>query len=281
MVEYLSKSNTNTEARQMFDGEEASLKALTETNTVRVPNPLRVCSHPDGSGAVFIMEHLDLKSLRSHSGKLGEQLARLHLHNNSLKQKEEKEESRVGGQFDDNTGTRKENCAVSDFGFPVTTCCGYLPQDNSWSSSWVNFYTNQKLGQQMDMVEKKCGDREARELWPQLQRQIPHLFEGVEVVPALLHGDLWGGNVGELETEPVIFDPTCFYGHSEYEFGITTMFGGFSSSFFSSYHKLIPKAAGFEERQQLYQLFHYLNHWNHFGSGYRSSSLSIMRKLIK
>lgn len=60
----------------MFDGEEASLKALTETNTVRVPNPLRVCSHPDGSGAVFIMEHLDLKSLRSHSGKLGEQLAR-------------------------------------------------------------------------------------------------------------------------------------------------------------------------------------------------------------
>lgn len=54
----------------------------------------------------------------------------------------------------------------------------------------------------MDMVEKKCGDREARELWPQLQRQIPHLFEGVEVVPALLHGDLWGGNVGELETEP-------------------------------------------------------------------------------
>jgi fructosamine-3-kinase len=78
----------------------------------------------------------------------------------------------------------------------------------------------------------------------------------------------------------VIFDPASFYGHAEFEFGIATMFGGFPNSFFKAYHEVIPKAQGFEKRLELYQLFHYLNHWNHFGGGYRSSALSIMRRLV-
>ena len=54
---------------------------------------------------------------------------------------------------------------------------------------------------------------------------------------------------------------------------------GFSSDFLSGYHELIPKAAGFERRHKLYQLFHHMKHWNIFGGGYRSSSISIMKKL--
>uniref|UniRef100_A0A7N9IFZ8 Uncharacterized protein n=1 Tax=Macaca fascicularis TaxID=9541 RepID=A0A7N9IFZ8_MACFA len=43
------------------------------------------------------------------------------------------------------------------------------------------------------------------------------------------------------------------------------MFGGFPRSFFTAYHRKIPKAPGFDQRLLLYQLFNYLNHWNHFG----------------
>lgn len=114
-----------------------------------------------------------------------------------------------------------------------------------------------------------------------LQLKIPQFFTDVEIVPALLHGDLWGGNVAEVEEGPVIFDPASFYGHSEYELGIAGMFGGFNSSFYSAYHEKIPKAVGFAKRNQLYQLFHYLNHWNHFGGGYRGSSIRIMKDLLK
>ena len=46
------------------------------------------------------------------------------------------------------------------------------------------------------------GDREAAELWPLLQRRVPALFEGVEVFPSLLHGDLWYGNTGEDSNGP-------------------------------------------------------------------------------
>lgn len=178
-------------------------------------------------------------------------------------------------------GEQAERQYVDQFGFDVVTCCGYLPQVNDWQKNWVEFYARQRIQPQMDMVEKKSGDREALELWSALQLKIPDLFRDLEIVPALLHGDLWGGNVAEDSSGPIIFDPASFYGHSEYELAIAGMFGGFSSSFYSAYHSKIPKTPGFEKRLQLYQLFHYLNHWNHFGSGYRGSSLNIMRNLSK
>lgn len=37
---------------------------------------------------------------------------------------------------------------------------------------------------------------------------------------------------------------------------------------------------GWEERHQIYTLYHYLNHYNLFGGGYRSQCLSILRNLV-
>lgn len=52
------------------------------------------------------------------------------------------------------------------------------------------------------------------------QLKIPDLFHDLDIIPALLHGDLWGGNVAEDSSGPIIFDPASFYGHSEYELAI-------------------------------------------------------------
>ena len=64
------------------------------------------------------------------------------------------------------------------------------------------FYTRARLKYQLDLIERDYHDREVRELWPQLQRKIPDLFKDIEIKPALLHGDLWGGNVAETSSEP-------------------------------------------------------------------------------
>uniref|UniRef100_A0A8C5QD09 protein-ribulosamine 3-kinase n=1 Tax=Leptobrachium leishanense TaxID=445787 RepID=A0A8C5QD09_9ANUR len=269
------KINHKAEARRMFLGEMASLEAILQTETVAAPKPIKVIDQP-GGGALLVMEHLDMKGMIRYSAKLGEQLADLHLHNLRIREKVTKDQGTIG------KGSGQTDVQYMDkFGFHIVTCCGYLPLVNEWQEDWVTFYARQRIQRQLDMLEQSSGDREARELWSQLQLKIPDLFDGVEVVPALLHGDLWGGNVAETDAGPVIFDPASFYGHSEFELAIAGMFGGFSGSFYSAYHAKIPKSPGFERRQKLYQLFHYLNHWNHFGGGYRGSSLSIMRSLVK
>lgn len=51
-----------TQARQMFEGEVASLEALRSTGTVRAPRPIKVIDLP-GGGAAFVMEHLKMRSL--------------------------------------------------------------------------------------------------------------------------------------------------------------------------------------------------------------------------
>jgi len=278
---YVKYKADKTGARRMFDGEFASLEAIRRTGQIRVPEPTVVEDYPDG--ALLVMEHLDLRSLRpSTFAALGTQLANLHLFN------QEKMKKTDSNSF---VGQNRDEGIVGQFGFDVTTCCGYLPLQNDWNDDWVRFYCSQRLDPQMNMDEVKC-DREAQELWGQLQRKIPSLFQGLEILPALVHGDLWSGNVSETSASPVgrredsdavpvIFDPACFYGHDEFELGIINMFGGFDQQFFEAYHSIIPMKPGHQRRQLLYQLFHQLNHWNHFGSGYRQSSLSFMNKLLK
>ena len=61
------------QAKKMFDGEMASLKAIEETNTIKVPHPIAVLERPRG-GHMLVMEHLDLKSCKNQ-GELGTKLA--------------------------------------------------------------------------------------------------------------------------------------------------------------------------------------------------------------
>lgn len=88
------KINHKSEAKLMFDGEMSSLKTILKTETVKVPKPLKVIELDTG-GCVFVMEHLDMKSLNKYSKQLGEQLADLHLHNKRQMEKQNKEQQTV------------------------------------------------------------------------------------------------------------------------------------------------------------------------------------------
>jgi hypothetical protein len=60
------------------------------------------------------------------------------------------------------------------------------------------------------------------------------------------------------------------------------MFGGFPPSFYTHYHELVPKSEPveeYEQRQQLYELFHHLNHMLMFG-GVRLSSRFLSLSLL-
>lgn len=155
------------------------------------------------------------------------------------------------------------------FGFPVSTCCGATAQENSWKSSWADFYADNRLrailraatanhGRDADLSE--ALDIVAAKVVPCLigdGRLNPH------ITPVVVHGDLWSGNHsrgrigGQAAAEDVVFDPSAVYGHSEYELGIMRMFGGFGAGFWAEYTKLVPKAEPaleWDDRLMLYEL---------------------------
>ncbi|EGO31182.1 hypothetical protein SERLADRAFT_455949 [Serpula lacrymans var. lacrymans S7.9] len=173
------------------------------------------------------------------------------------------------------------------FGFEVPTYCGATRQENGWYERWEECYSAMignllsKLkgqGRYADLCQK--GDQ-VRE------RVIPYLLKSlVRVEPVLLHGDLWSGNTGTDRSngQPVIFDPSSYYGHNEADLAIARIFGGIPKSFFTTYHSHLPKSEPvdqYELRADLYELYHYLNHTVLFGSSYAGSAHQKMDRLLR
>jgi protein-ribulosamine 3-kinase len=111
----------------------------------------------------------------------------------------------------------------SMFGFHVTTYNGNLPQDNKWTKSWEEFFTNgikSMLKMELDVLGP---NEELQNLSASLVSSvIPRLLRPLEtngraIKPSLLHGDLWIGNVAtDLATgKPLVFDSSAYYGHHE------------------------------------------------------------------
>ncbi|BGP24154.1 hypothetical protein JCM10295v2_003061 [Rhodotorula toruloides] len=169
------------------------------------------------------------------------------------------------------------------FGFPVPTCCGATEQDNTEEPSWATFFGTRRIG---DLV-RRIGDPELSRLGEEVQRRvIPRLLGKLDVRPSLLHGDLWSGNArfSLNRRAPITFDPSSYYGHSEADLGILRMFGGFSEAFFRRYHELVPKTEPvdeYEQRLQLYECYHHLNHALMFGGSYRSGAVALLRGLLR
>jgi len=59
---------------------------------------------------------------------------------------------------------------------------------------------------------------------------------------------------------------------------MTRLFGGFSQTFYDAYDEAWPLPTGHQERLEIYQLYHLLNHLNLFGEGYRGRCLAILRR---
>jgi len=125
-------------------------------------------------------------------------------------------------------------------------------------------------------LEQRIGPGERR-LLERLVERLPALLSH-ETRPALIHGDLWSGNVLATTRGPALVDPACAACDREMEFGITTLFGGFSEHFFDAYEEALPLPGGWRERNPLYQLYHLLNHHLIFGGHYGREALSLARR---
>lgn len=166
------------------------------------------------------------------------------------------------------------------FGFKFDNKIGITPQSNAVGqkiTNWHDFYLNHRLLPQISLAKNsQLLPKKTHQDLIKLTTKIPDLLPK-SPTPSLCHGDLWQGNIINHNQTPYFIDPACYYGDPASDLALAQMFGGFSADFYQTYYKSHPKASN--SAQIIYQLYHYLNHLNLFGTSYLNSIHSCLNKL--
>ena len=161
------------------------------------------------------------------------------------------------------------------YGFRSDNTIGAGAQCNTPRDSWRAFFAECRLEPQFRKAERYFD--------PGMMGKIHRLLERTDGLlteppyPSLLHGDLWSGNfvVGN-DGKAWLIDPAVYVGHAEADLAMTELFGGFSGRFYDTYRQVSGLDTGYEDRRDLYNLYHLLNHLNLFGRSYYSSVVRIV-----
>ncbi|NEP59460.1 MAG: fructosamine kinase family protein [Symploca sp. SIO2G7] len=237
---------------QMFEAEALGLKQMYETQTIRIPQPICVGTTADCS--YIVLEWLELGGSQNNQSwiEMGRQLAAMHRATPSQE-------------------------SQGKFGWNENNTIGSTPQINTWTTDWGEFFAEHRIGYQLKLARRRGGNFPHQ---GRLLEVIPRLLEH-QPQPSLVHGDLWGGNAAVTQSgEPVIFDPATYIGDREVDLAMTELFGGFPSGFYRGYNEVWPLDQGYQKRKTLYNLYHILNHFNLFGSGYAQQAARMIEQVL-
>jgi len=233
-----------------FLSETRGLKLLSQVkNGPRIPKPLAVQSV---SRPTFILlEYIESSSEdENFAEKLALSLAELH------------------------------RMSQEHYGLDHDNYIGSTPQKNALEKDGIVFFRDQRIDFQRQLARRSgllpvTIDKEIDSLCDELGKFLNISGEK----PALLHGDLWSGNYfPDSEGKPCIFDPAVYYGLREADLAMTELFGRLPQKFYDVYQEVFPMNPGYEERKDLFNLYHLLNHLNIFGSSYLSSVQQIVKR---
>lgn len=237
----------------IFRAEEEGLQAIKDTGTIKIP--CLFCKGTDEETGVsfLMMEKIETGRSNEHTWRsMGYAFAAMHL--------ADTDRFVSGGKY----------------GFLRDNYIGSSKQINDPNDSWIDFFRECRLKPQFIMAEKSFDHQSARAVIKLMDRLDSILSE--PEYPSLLHGDMWGGNylVGK-DGKAVLIDPAAYVGHSEADIAMTQMFCPMPPEFYEAYYEKIPRQAGYEDRREIYNLYHILNHFNLFGGDYLMWALRIIR----
>lgn len=234
---YFLKVNDAAQHPELFEKEARGLQALAATNAVNTPNIIKV---GEAEGMQYLLADWTQPATATPQSQLefGRQLATLH------KQPQEY------------------------FGFAEDNYLGTWLQPNTPADNWCAFYSqNRILPLMRSLADKGIITKTTLTSTDNFCGEIDNIFPAEK--PALLHGDLWGGNYITLENgTTVIIDPAVYCGHREMDIAMSRLFGGFSQLFYEGYNEIYPLLNGWEGRQKYAQLYPLLFHAWAFGGGY-------------
>ena len=156
----------------------------------------------------------------------------------------------------------RHTAADGEYGWPSDYAFGSVRLDNRPRRDWPAFWGEQRLIAAAGTLDRPWRERVER-LAARLREFLPAAPQ-----PALLHGDLWTGNIlvrdGALAA---LIDPACYHGDAEVDLAMLCLFGEPDAVFWEAYG---PLESGWAERRCCYQLFPALVHLRLFGPSYAS-----------
>lgn len=176
---------------------------------------------------------------------------------------------------------QQHRATQATFGWTRDNTIGSSPQLNAESGDWPTFYRDLRLRYQLDLAARNGFGGRLQERGATLLDCLPEFFRSYRPNPALLHGDLWGGNrLTDEHGQPVIFDPAVYYGDREADIAMTRLFGGYGPELYAAYAANWAPDPGASTRTDLYNLYHVLNHLNLFGTGYLGQANALIDALL-
>ena len=171
----------------------------------------------------------------------------------------------------------KENSA-EHYGLDHDNYIGKLPQVNHASDDWIAFFIENRLEYQLNLaIQNGLVSSDLIDRYRNFYKCLPDLLPVDK--PALLHGDMWSGNVMVgRDGNVTLIDPAVYFGHREIELAFTQMFGGFGGDFYSSYRAVYPLEPGFEERADIYNIYPHMVHVNLFGTSYLGGVERVLKR---
>ena len=242
------------EPKHILEREFEGLRALGRADSIRTVKPLAHQSLPELGNQFLITEFVPPgKPESAFFERFGRGLARLH-----------------------------QDWTAPQFGFEHDNYIGRTHQSNRWTSDWCEFWGRHRLGFRLELaMHNGYNSPELQRLGRKLIDQLPEMIGAADEPPSLLHGDLWSGNfLVDEGGSAVLIDPAPYYGHREAELAMCQLFAGFSRAFYDSYRETWPLQAGAQERIEVYQLYHLLNHLNLFGTGYLGQCLDLLQRIL-
>jgi protein-ribulosamine 3-kinase len=232
--------------KDILEKESDGLELLRSSGAIRVPVVIRTGIFQEHT--YLALEQINAAPRTADYWRtLGAQLAALHRHSNG------------------------------EYGLHFDNYIGSLPQANNFHADWLQFFIVQRLEVQLALAGRNGTMQGIRKKMEKLYVHLPDILCMEQ--PALLHGDLWSGNVmADEHGKPCFIDPAVYYGHREAELAFTTLFGGFDAAFYESYHSHFPLSPGYEQRFDIYNLYPLLVHHNLFGGGYLNAAATILNK---
>ncbi|WP_345941282.1 fructosamine kinase family protein [Nesterenkonia sp. E16_10] len=153
-------------------------------------------------------------------------------------------------------------------------------------NSWGAFTATERLDPVLQALEPSITAEDAKLLRAARDRIGSGVLDDDEP-PALIHGDLWAGNVLWTSTEAgaveaVLIDPAAHAGHRETDIALLHLFGlPELDAVISGYQQEHALREGWRERIPLHQLFCLEVHWLLFGASYRGATLNAAEAVLR